>query len=332
MGMQKTLAKVMVAGALCIVASVCATLAADPPASTSPIVIVDSGGKEQKVKGWTFSQGTRRLTWLAPAPKDEPKEEPKEDKKDGPKGKVPAKVRPKAGPEALEFRQEHSTTFVEGVLTLIPLDRIRAIEYDDKDGVTVKVTLSPKADEDLTLKGTTKYKGINKITIEAEVDKGDLGVAELKFLGGVPKGIRAVRFEMPKPSEQIKGRSSFVTIAEKGQKDSTHVVDLQPLYQSADGHEQLLPTLMFKKTLKLDLAKVRKIVVHEGRDPDAQEWTVTLKDDSELTLTLLRTITHENKQLLLQGLIGKVPAGYMLYPLHTIAEIQFDEQKGGEKP
>lgn len=323
MGMQKTLAKIMVAGSLCIVASVWAALAADPPVSTSPIVIVDSGGKEQKVKGWTFSQGTRRLSWLTPTPKEEPKEE----KNDGPK----AKVRPKAGPEALEFRQEHSTTFLEGVLTLIPLDRLRAIEYDDKDGVTVKVNLSPKADDDLTLKGTTKYKGINKITIEAEVDKGDLGVAELKFLGGVPKGIRGVRFEMPKPAEPVKGRSAFVTIAEKGQKDSTHVVDLQPLYQSADGHEQLLPTLMFKKTLKIDLAKVRKIVTHEGRDPDAQEWTVTLKDDSELTLTLLKTITHENKQLLLQGLVGKVPAGYMLYPLHTIAEVQFDEQKG-EKP
>src|SRR5262249_90642 len=151
------LAKMVLAGLVC--GSVCLG-AADPPA-TGSIVIIDSAGKEQKVKEWAFTQRTRRLSWLAPAPKDEPG---KEDK-DNPPAPVRAKGRPTTGPEALEFREDNSTNFVDGVVTLVPLDRLHAIEYDDKDGVRVRVFLSPKADDDLTLKGTTKYKGINKIAI-----------------------------------------------------------------------------------------------------------------------------------------------------------------------
>ena len=122
-----------------------------------------------------------------------------------------------------------------------------------------------------------------------------------------------------------------MTIADKGQKEPLPVLDLQPLYQSADGHEQLLPLLMFKKTLKLDVGKIQKVAAHEGRDPEAVEWTVTLTDGSELTLSLLKSIPHEGKTLTLEGLLGRVPAGYKLFPLHTITAIQFDEKKG-EKP
>jgi hypothetical protein len=308
--------------------------AADPPAVKSPLVIIDSAGKEQKVKGWTASQGTRRLSWLTPAAT--PKEEPVKDKDDTPKdkgGKPIAKTRPRpsVGPEALEFREENSTTFVEGILTLVPLERIRAIEYDDKDGVSVKVALDPKADGDLELKGTTKYRGINKLTLEAEVDKGELGVAQLKFLGGVPKGIRAVRFESPKPGGTASGRVAAVTVADKAQKAPHTVFDLQPLYQGADGNELLLPMLHFKKTLKVDVGKVQKVVAHDSRDPDAVEWTVLLKDGTELTLSLLRTITHDGRTMHLEGMVGKAAAGYKLFPLHTFTEIQFDEVKG-DKP
>src|SRR5262245_51141094 len=70
------------------------------PAPAQPITIIDTAGKEQKLKSWKYTSGTRRLTWLA-------------DKKE--KGK-------NAGPEALEFREDDSTTYAEGVLTLVPLD------------------------------------------------------------------------------------------------------------------------------------------------------------------------------------------------------------------
>lgn len=337
MSLRKTFAQMALAGLVCGSVGMWAVLAADPPASTTPLTIVDSAGKEQKVKGWTATQGTRRLSFLvaAPASKDEPVKDGAKD--DGPKDKVKApgkalpRTRPAVGPEALEFRQDNSTTFVEGILTLIPLERLRSIEYDDKDGVIAKVAQTEKPEEDLTLKGMTKYRGINKFTLEAEVDKGELGVAQLKFLGGVPKGIRAVRFESSKPAAPPAGRPAFVTVADKAQKAAHAVMDLQPLYQGTDGHEVLLPTLMFRKTLKVDVGKVQKIVTHEGRDPDAVEWTVTLKDGSELTLSLLKSITHEGKSLQLEGMLAKVPAGYALFPLHTLAEVQFDENKP-EKP
>jgi hypothetical protein len=298
--------------------------AADAPeaAKGGPLVIVDGAGKEQKIKAWKFSQGTRHLTWLAPTGKAEP--EPKAKDKNG--KAAPIKPRPAIGPEALEFRDEHSTNFVDGVLTLVPLDRIRSLDYDaDKQAVTLKVLASGGGDETLT--GTTKFRGINKLTIEAEVDKGDMGVAEIKFLGGVPKGIRSLTFPAPKaPAADKAGRTATLTIADK-QKIVQKAQELLPLYRLPDGSERLLPTIMFKKTLKVDIAKVTKLHLVEGSKGEEVEWVVTTKDGEEQTLTLLKTITLDDKQAVLEGFLGRVPAGYKLFPPHTISEIQFEEAK-----
>src|SRR5262249_20139280 len=123
------------------------------------------------------------------------------------------------------------------------------------------------------------------------------------------------------------GRPASVTIADK-QKVNQKVVDLQPLYRLPDGSERLLGTIMFKKTLKVDLAKVQKLHVVEGGKGEEVEWIVTMKDGEEQTLTLLKTIPFEDKPALLEGFLGRVPAGYKLYPPHTISEIVFDESKG----
>jgi hypothetical protein len=250
--------------------------AGDEPAKDGPLLIVDGAGKEQKIKAWKFSQGTRHLTWLAPAGGDKPAGEPKDPKE--PKDKAPPKAAPKTrpaiGPEALEFRDEHSTNFVDGILILVPLDRVRAIEYDyDKQAVTLKVAMGDGKDESLT--GTTKFRGINKITIEAEVDKGDMGIAEVKFLGGMPKGIRSLTFPKPKaPAGQKEGRSATITVADK-QKIVQKASDVQALYRLPDGSERLLSTVMFKKTLKVDLAKVAKLHMVEGAKGEEVEWMVT---------------------------------------------------------
>src|SRR5579884_2721031 len=191
------------------------------PADGALLVVIDAAGKEQKLKAWKFVGGTRPLSWLAPAP---PKEaEPKDGSpKEGPKGKGKPRPRP-AGPEALEFREENSTNFVNGILTLIPLDRVRSLDYDG-DAVTVHVAAGDKPYRDLVLKGTTKYRGINKVVIEAEVDKGDLGVAELKFLGGVPKGVKGIRFPAPKPAAAAPaGRVAVITIADKAAREPMEV-------------------------------------------------------------------------------------------------------------
>ena len=108
--------------------------------------------------------------------------------------------------------------------------------------------------------------------------------------------------------------------------------DLQPLYKLADGSERLLPTLMFKKTLKLDLGKIQKLRAAEGAEGEGAEWEVKLKDGEEQTLTLLRTLPMDGKPATLEGFVGRVPAGYKLFPVHTVAEIQFDDAKEEAKP
>jgi hypothetical protein len=306
------------------------TVAADEPkpADAGTLVVIDSAGKDQKLKSWKFTAGTRALSWLAPAgaDKDPFDKDNTADKKTPRPGRKPA-----AGPEALEFREENSTTFVDGILTLVPLARIRSIDYDDKDGVAVRVAVSDKAEADEVIKGTTRFKQINKLTIEAEVDKGDLGVAEIKYLGGVPKGIRGLRFPAPKaPAAGTPGRGASVTVNDK-QKGPYKILDLQPLYRFEDGSEQLVPTLLFKKTLKIDVAKLKKLRAAGDPEREGAPLGVTLKGGEEETFTLLKTVTLNDKPAVLEGLLGRVPAGYKLFPLHTITEVEFEEDKAGDK-
>jgi hypothetical protein len=310
-----------------------ASSADEPPKAAEPgtLVILDRAGKEQKLKTWKFANGTRRLSWLAPVMPAKDKDDKDGKAKDRPKPPASKNDKSAAGLEALEFREEHSTQFKDGVLTLVPLDRIRSLDYDEKAGVSLRVAASDKADDDVILKGLTKYVGINKLTIEAEVDKGDLGVAEIKYLGGVPKGIRGIRFPPPKvPAAAQAGRPAFVTIADSDDKTAHKVADLRPLYKLRDDVERIAPTLFFKKTLKIDIAKVQKLRVVENSD--GAEFTVTLKDGAEETLTLLRDVMLDGKPARLEGLMGRVPAGYKLFPLHAVTEIQFDEMKEESKP
>jgi hypothetical protein len=298
----KTLAALALLGAT--------VLAADPPPA---LVVVDAAGKEQKLKSGKFVAGTRHLGWLAPAAA--PGEKPK----------------PAAGPEAIEFRDEHSTTLKNGVLTLLLPQHLRSLDYDnEKQTVTAHVFVSEKADGDLTLTGTTKYQGINKFTIEAEVDKGEAGIAEVKYQGGTKGGPRAFRFPAPKPLPEAKGRPAFVTIEDEGKTHTDEVKDLQPLYRFEDGSERLLPALMFKKTLKLDVSKITRLKA-EGRAEDGTECRVATKDGEEQTYTLLKTATIDGKPAALEGLVGAVRGGYKLYPAVTLSEmhldVQFDEKK-----
>lgn len=314
--------------ALCGLAWLGLLSAAEPePAKSEPITVIDGAGKEHKLKTWKITIGTRPLGWLAPAvEKKEPEEKKEPDKKDTVKPK--AKLRAPAGPEALEFREEGSTNFVDGILTLIPLERIRAIDYDtDTDGVSVTVATGEAHGGDVVLKGTTKFRGINKLTIEAEVDKGELGIAEVKFQGGVSKGgIRGVRFPAAKaPAKAAEGRGAAISTTDKKDKGPFKVTELQAFYRLSDGSERLMPNVYFKKTLKLDLAKLEKIQKVEGEKEEGLQWSVKIKDGEEHTLSLL-THVPDDKQVQLEGLLGRVPAGYRLFPIGLIAEIDFAEK------
>src|SRR5687767_2294224 len=73
-----------------------------------------------RLKDARFTAGTRHLSWLVD-----------DDKSAKPKMKNP-------GPEHLEFREEKSTTFKDGITTYIPLTSLQRIEYDhDKKLVAV---------------------------------------------------------------------------------------------------------------------------------------------------------------------------------------------------
>src|SRR5262249_32028733 len=251
-------------------------------------------------------------------------EKPRTDKRRPP-------ARPKAeGPEALVFRDENSTDWVKGVLTLIPIDRLRSIDFDnEKQTATVKVAVGEKAENDVELTGTTRFKGTNKLTVEAEVDKGELGVAAVKYFGGTATGIRAIRFPNPKAAAAAAGRPAQVIVNLDGKKKATEkVTDLQVLYRMAAG-EKLSPILLFKKTIKLDVAKLQKMA---AADSEGTEWQLTLKKGDEETLTLLEAGEIDGQKVQLEGFLARVPAGYKLFPAAVVAEIQFDEAKSEDKP
>jgi hypothetical protein len=294
----------------------------EAPKAAEPgtLVVIDSAGKEQKIKAWKFTSGVRRLGWLATQKANEPPPETDKGKEKGPRPLAPTED----GPPALVVRDETKIHFLAGVTTLVPIERIRSISFDnDKERMTVRVAVSAKPEDDVTLEGTTAYKGINKVSIEADVDRGELGVASLTYQGGTPKGIRGIRFPEPKVHADKPGRPAVVQTADRDVK-KTHKVDgLMPLYVFKGGREKTAPTLMFKKTLRLDVAKIAKIHA-SGEDSDDTVWQVTPKGGDEETLTLLPTATIDGLPGQLAGMVGKVPGGYKLFPLRRIAAVTFD--------
>ena len=212
-------------------------------------------------------------------------------------GKAP-KAKANTGPEALALREENSTAYKDGVMTMIPLDRLRAIDFDgEKEKVTVRVAVSEKPEEDLRLTGSTEYKGINKLAIDAEIDKGELGLAEVHFSGGSPKGIKGVRFPPPKLAAGAKdARPAALTYGDRKGKYVVNLTDLQGLYRTADG-EVLSGLLFFKKTIKIDVSKLKKIAAHADEGTlEEPVWGVTLKSGGdEESLTLMSTVQLDGR-------------------------------------
>lgn len=285
--------------AACLFLAGLTLLADDPPKGDKQPVVVDAGGKEVVLKKWKIVGGTRKLGWLA-------------DK-----------------PEAFEMREFGSTTFKDGVLTLVPMSRVKSIKYEyDNQACAVEVAGLEKP-----LQGTTKYKDTNAITVEAEVDQGKSGVADLRYRGGVIKGgIKEIRFPAAKaPDAAAKGDLfSFLVVPEGKGKSGTvaTAVNVQALYRFGDGSEKPLPWLMFKKTLKVEIATIKSMHVGEFNVKErTAECEVQLKDDMALSVTLLGAVTVDGKPATLVGLIGEVPGGWKLFPVYTFGQFQPGELK-----
>jgi hypothetical protein len=279
-------------------------------AEANDLVVLDGAGKEVRLSTWKFLSGTRLLPWLAPGERPKGKQEP-------------------ASEEALELREEGSTTFQKGILTLVPVTALKQIDYD-AEKMTVRVTYlraGEKGPEEGVLTGSTRYRGINKLTLEGEVDLGELGKAAQKVHGGSAKGARSIRFPSPKPVPAAKGRPAYI-IGKDKEKTVHPVTDVQALYAVSRSKAVLIPKLMFKATVKIDLAKLDRLRVPEDdrEGGDGYDFEVTLKGGKQLTLTLLtETNPEDGKPAQLQGLVGRVPAGYKLFPPHTLVEVQFDK-------
>jgi hypothetical protein len=275
------------------------------------LVVPPTGGKEVKLADWRFILGARQFSTTSEPPVK-------------PKSKAPS------GPEYLEFREEKSTTYQHGILTLVPLTSIRKIDYD-REKKTVAMVVVKAGDKDETLTGTTKFVGINKITIEADAVLDGLGAATVKFQGGVEKGLQRVTFPTPKAAPEPKGTAANIIATDKEKtKHTAH--DLQPLYL-IDGSYRVLPYLMFKKTVKIDMDKVvsLRFSPSENKKVISYDFEVALKDGSKHTLTILTKIDlDKSKSATFEGLLGRVPVGYKLFPAHTIQDLQIvieDEKK-----
>ncbi len=266
-------------------------------------------GKEVKMADWRFTLGTRHFTLSKDAP---------------------VKAKGKDGPEYLEFRTDHSTTYQNGILTLIPLTSIRKMDYDREKKTVVVVVVNAEG-KDETLSGTTKFVGINKLTLEGDAVLDGLGSATVKFQGGIDKGgLQSIRFPNAKAVEPVKGTPSVI-VAEDKEKTKHIASDLVPLYL-VDGSYRVLPHLHFKKTVKIDLDKIASLrfIPSPDKKQISSEYEVTLRDGAKHVLTLLANIeTDKKKGMTFAGLIGRVPVGYKLFPPHTILELRMgdDEKK-----
>jgi hypothetical protein len=292
------------AGAL--IAAGAAALPAAGADEANVLTVIDKDGKEHKPKNWKLVAGTRKLSWLAAATEKEPA-----------KGKkaVPA------GPEVFVV-SEGEYPLKKRVLTFVPVDSVRSIEFDAMEKkVTLRVAVSAKEEDDARIVGATGFQNTNIFAVEAVTDLGELGQATVRFQGGIDKGVKSFRFSSPKPVDPLpKGRTGKIK-----QQDSKlptfRVVDLQPLYTVAGGKEIVLPHLYFKDTVKVELAKIEKMVGEKF------EFTLTLKGGKEQPpLSLLeRPKDAEAKSGTLEGLVGRGMVGWRLFPMITIAELTFDD-------
>jgi hypothetical protein len=274
-----------------------------PEKESHLLVVPPSGGKAVKLSDWRFAAGTRFLDLTGAA----------------------SKPKTKSGVEYLEFREEKSTTYKNGIFTYIALTSLGKLAYDH-DKKTVAATVIKDDGNETTIYGSTKFAG-NKLTIEAEAILDGLGAATVKYQGGIDKGVRSITFPTLKPAEKVKGPTGVVTADDK--EKTKHIVnDLQPVWL-VDGQYRIVPYVLFKKTVKIDMEKLVGMRFSPPVDKKgSSEYEVTLKDDVKHTLSILLTAEYEKKKTMtFVGFIGRVPVGYKLFMLDAVYEYRAGEPK-----
>jgi hypothetical protein len=261
------------------------------------VVAARRRGTEFKIKDWKFTSGTKRLSWVAPAP----------------------------GVEALAFYEGKVAPLKKSVLTYLPIASIRSIHFDtarDKEIVTVRVARSDKEADDEILIGPLFYSGFNTLEITGTIDTADKDQETVDFDGGSREGVRSIKFSSPKPIEPLpKGRAASVKHV-KMEYPTLQVVDLQVLYVQGDGSWKTLPTLYFNDPSKAELANIRKLTQMRS---GGNSYQVTLLTGQKNP----RVIVNEPKDagdVELVGFVGRFSAGYRIFPLVTVGEVLFEDK------
>ncbi len=261
-------------------------------AAETPVVVTDAEGKEVKLAAARLTLGTRRLTWLA-----------------DPKGATPDA---KLGPLAVEFREPNSTGFQNGVVTLVPASAIESVKYDAaKQTAAVKVAGVPEP-----ITGSTAFKGMNALGVET----GDPATATKYAGGSVKGGVQAFAFPAAKPFERkpADGKWHLTIDQPKASNPVVPVTGLRFLVANGKG-EVLVTALPAKKGAALDLAAGTPFEV-VAVDLTRKVAVVEVAKDDTRTLTL--TPDADGKPGSVVGLLGEVPAGWKLFPLHTLLKVE----------
>lgn len=265
-----------------------------------PWTVVSAEGKEAALANAKFTQGTRSLPM-------------------GPGG-----FGDKTATEYLEFRDDRSTLFANGVLSWIPLASLESLEFDAvKKVVKAKVKTAGGSEE---LAGTSKFVGINKFVADYEQELSGLGKALLKFRVGEPKS-PSVTFRLggavAVPAVP-KGRKASIVAADK-EKTKHEIVEAQPLYQTASGFE-VVPQIRFQVDVKVPWDKLREMkALPTDKKQSGSSFAVTIGDGSPTPLILWEpTAKADAKAPRLFAIVGRTATGYKAFPMHTIAELKLD--------
>lgn len=278
-----------------------ASIRAEEPAEAT-YSLVDSAGKEHKLTSLKWLNGTRRLAFLA-----------------DPKGTTDDAKR---GPMALAIREPNSTTFSNGVLTLIPLSCVESVKYDYE-----KLAMSVAVKGQDAIPGTLQFRGINVLSLDAKA-----GDAPTKFSGGVPKdGFKSLTWPDAKPmASRAVGTLWHVQIEQPKAKDPTLPVrNLKAIYSFGGGVELLADSLPVRKgeAIKLDtkLKRLEMIAVDPNTQNSAME--MTLDGSPEKLVAVPLTLEQGTRIGTLIGFVGEVDAGWKLFPLHCIKVIKPASEK-----
>jgi hypothetical protein len=260
-----------------------------------------------------FTSGTRPLAWLAEPPKDKAK-------------------KPAAGPEHVEFREEQSTLFKEGIVTFVPVESVARIDYDHAKKAVTLVYVQADGKE-ATLAGSTKFVGVNKFNVEgvAQAVQVTIPAGKLQVQDGLLKSpIQGIRLHgeasKAKPVPAPTGRAATV-IAQDKEKTEHRVLGLTPLYRVGAG-QRLAPVLMFQKIGQIDVAKIAALaqLAPAKKQAASSDYEITLVGGKKETLTLLdKTALDDNQPAQLLGLVARTTAGWKLFPPHTIAAVRWED-------